>query len=58
MSATNAPTTSGDASVGKLDMKLEVQIIPVLVVNGENDRLVPVTTPTCSPPKSSGSCKE
>ena len=29
MSATEAPTTSRDASVGKVDMKLEVDIIPV-----------------------------
>jgi hypothetical protein len=40
MSATEAPTTSSDATVGKLDMKLEVQIIPVLVANRENDCLV------------------
>jgi hypothetical protein len=42
MSATEAPTTSSDAIVGKLDTKLEVQIIPGLVANGEDDRLVPM----------------
>ena len=45
MSATEAPTTSSDASVGKLDMRLEVQIIPVLVAKSENDRLVTMKNP-------------
>jgi hypothetical protein len=29
MTTTEAPTTSSDTSVGKVDMKLEIQIIPV-----------------------------
>ena len=33
MSATEVHTAGGDASVGKLDLKLEVQIIPVSEVD-------------------------
>ena len=37
MSTTEAQTTSSDASVGKVDMKLEVQIIPVSDVDRSKD---------------------
>ena len=37
MSATEARTTSRDASVATVDMKLEIQIIPVSDVDRSND---------------------